>query len=73
MSERWELEVRNSKERVVPVELIRYFSGDYELSSKADHTKESEYSYKFIVKPPAKDKLTVTYTVTTRKGSNAKK
>lgn len=72
-TEEWELEVRNSKDETVPVELMRWFAGDFDLSSQAPHTKESEVSYKFIVPATAKDKTIVKYTLTTRKGSNAKK
>lgn len=72
-TEEWELEARNSKDETVPVELMRWFGGDYDLSSQSSHTKESEQSYKFIVNAKAKDKTLVKYTVTTRKGSNAKK
>ncbi|GAB4319420.1 MAG: DUF4139 domain-containing protein [Candidatus Sumerlaeia bacterium] len=72
-TEDWELEVRNSKAVSVPVEIVRWFQGDYELTSNAPKTQENQWSWKFVVQAPARDKSTIAYSVKTHKGSNAKK
>jgi hypothetical protein len=72
-TEEWTIEVRNSKDTAVPVEIVRYFSGDFDFTSQNDYEKESEDSRKFTVTVPGQDKRELNYTVLTRKGSNAKK
>jgi hypothetical protein len=71
--ETWEIEVQNSKEIEIVLDIRRNFPGDWDLSTAAKPEKVDGNKVKFVVplKPLEKQKLS--YELTTRHGTNATK
>ena len=71
--ETWEMEVQNSKDIPVRVDIRRNFSGDWTLTTQAKYENLDSTKTKFLVPlaPRAKQKLS--YELVTRHGTNATK
>jgi len=69
--ETWQIEVQNSKEIDVLLDIRRNFSGDWSIDSTDALEKVDATKIKFLVPLKAKAKQTLAYTVTTRQGSSA--
>ncbi len=73
ITERWEIELRNSKDIGVTVDLRRNFAGDWSLQTDAAYEKVDARKIKFMVPLKAHEAQTLRYEVTTRHGLNATK
>jgi len=71
--ETWEIEVQNSKEIDVALDIRRTFQGDWSLETQAAYEKVDATKIKFVVPLKPKEKRTLAYTVTVRHGTNATK
>ena len=69
--EAWEIEVQNSKEIDVVLDVRRNFNGDWTLTSEASYEKVDANKVKFLLPLKPHAKQTFTYEVTTRHGANA--
>ncbi len=67
----WQIEVQNSKDIPVIVDVRRNFSGDWQIESAAPYEKVDATKVKFLLPLKPREKTTVTYVVTLRKGTNA--
>jgi hypothetical protein len=68
--ETWQVEVQNSKEIDVVLDIRRNFSGDWSLATEASHEKVDANKVKFVVPLKPREKQTFTYELTTRQGVN---
>ncbi len=73
IKETWEVEVQNSKEIDVVLDLRRNFAGDWSIVTKAEYEKVDATKVKFLVPLKPHEKQKFTYEVTTRHGTNATK
>ena len=73
IKETWEIELQNSKEIDVTVDLRRNFSGDWTLETTAKYEKVDANKIKFIIPLKANEKQTISYKLTTRFGTNVTK
>ena len=71
--ETWEIEVQNSKEIDVLLDIRRNFSGDWSLVTDAKYEKVDATKVKFLFPLKSREKLKLTYELTTRHGSNVQK
>ncbi len=71
--ETWEIEIQNSKEIDVLLDIRRNFSGDWSLVTDAKYQKVDATKVKFLLPLKSREKLKLTYELTTRHGSNAQK
>ncbi len=69
--ETWEIEVQNSKEIDVVLDVRRNFNGDWSLTSQAGYEKVDANKVKFLLTLKPRGKETFAYEVTTRHGANA--
>ena len=69
--EAWEIEVQNSKEIDVVLDVRRNFNGDWSLTSEASYEKVDANKVKFLLPLKPHGKQTLAYEVTTRLGTNA--
>jgi hypothetical protein len=69
--ETWEIEVQNSKDIDVVLDVRRNFNGDWSLTSEANYEKVDANKVKFLLPLKPRAKQTFTYEVTTRHGTNA--
>ena len=69
--ETWQIEVQNSKEIPVMLDIRRNFNGDWDLATQATYEKVDASRVKFVRPLKPHEKQTFTYEVTTRTGSNA--
>jgi hypothetical protein len=69
--ETWQIELQNSKEIDVVVELRRNFGGDWTLVSAAPHENVDAHKVKFMIPLKPREKQTISYELTTRHGTNA--
>jgi hypothetical protein len=69
--ETWEVEVQNSKEIDVVLDIRRNFAGDWTLNTSATYEKVDANKVKFVVPLRAREKQKLTYELTTRHGTNA--
>jgi hypothetical protein len=67
----WQIEVQNSKDIPVVVDVRRNFSGDWQIESAAPFEKVDATKVKFVLPLKAREKTTVAYLVTLRQGTNA--
>ncbi len=70
--ETWQIEMQNSKEIPVVLDIRRNFAGDWTLSTQAPYEKVDATKVKFVRPLKPREKQTFTYEVTTRVGANAK-
>ena len=71
--ETWEIEVQNSKEIDVMLDIRRNFPGDWSLVTDAKYEKVDATKVKFLFPLKSREKLKLTYELTTRHGSNVQK
>jgi hypothetical protein len=69
--ETWEVEVQNSREIPVTVDIRRNFSGDWTLATAGTYEKVDATKVKFVRTLPPRQKQRFSYEVTTRHGTNA--
>jgi hypothetical protein len=67
----WQIEVQNSKDIPVIVDVRRNFSGDWQIESGTPYEKVDATKVKFLLPLKPREKATVTYLVTLRQGTNA--
>jgi hypothetical protein len=68
--ESWEVEVQNSKDIDVVLDVRRNFNGDWSLTSETNFEKVDANKVKFLLPLKPRGKQTVTYEVTTRHGTS---
>ncbi len=73
IKETWEVELQNSKEIDVVVDLRRNFAGDWSIVTKAEYEKVDATKVKFLVPLKAHEKQKFTYELTTRHGTNVQR
>ena len=66
----WQIEIQNSKDIPVIVDVRRSFAGDWSLDTTASYEKVDATKVKFLVPLKAREKTSFTYTVTLRHGTN---
>ena len=71
IKETWEVEVQNSKEIDVVLDIRRNFAGDWTLNTRAPYEKVDASKVKFVVPLKPREKQKFTYELTTRLGTNA--
>ncbi len=71
--ETWQIEVQNSKEIDVVLDVRRNFSGDWQLKADAKYEKVDANKIKFVVPLKSREKQTFRYELTTRCGVNVTK
>jgi hypothetical protein len=71
IKETWEVEVQNSKEIEVTLDIRRNFSGDWTINTQAQYETVDAGKVKFIVPLKPREKQKFTYEITTRYGTNA--
>jgi hypothetical protein len=71
IKETWEIELQNSKEIDILIDLRRNFSGDWTIETQASYEKVDANKIKFMIPLKAKQKQTISYQLTTRFGTNA--
>jgi hypothetical protein len=71
--ETWEIEVQNSKDIDVVLDIRRNFRGDWTLVTAAKHENVDATKVKFVLPLKSREKQTFTYELTTRHGTNATK
>jgi hypothetical protein len=71
VKETWEVEVQNSKEIEVVVDIRRNFAGDWSLKTDATYEAVDANKVKFVLPLKARENKKFSYEVTTNFGSNA--
>jgi hypothetical protein len=71
VKETWQVEVQNSKEIDVVLDVRRNFSGDWSLKTDANYEKVDANKVKFVLPLKAHEKRQFSYDLTTNFGSNA--
>jgi hypothetical protein len=69
--ETWEIEVQNSKDIPVVVDIRRNFSGDWTLATQQKYENVDKTKVKFVLPLAARAKLKFNYELVTRHGTNA--
>ncbi len=69
--ETWQIELQNSKEIDVIVDIRRNFSGDWSVATSAKYEKVDANKVKLLVPLKPRQIQTLSYTVTTRNGTSA--
>jgi hypothetical protein len=69
--ESWEIEVQNSKEIDVILDIRRNFSGDWSLVTRAEYENVDATKVKFVLPLKPREKQKLAYELTTRCGTNA--
>jgi hypothetical protein len=72
-TETWEIEVQNSKEIPIELDIRRHFSGDWSLATQALYEKIDATKVKFAIALKPREKQKFSYVVTIRHGTNATK
>jgi hypothetical protein len=67
----WEVELQNSKEIPVVLDIRRNFKGDWTLTTGEKYEKVDATKVKFVVPLKAGEKRTLAYELVTRHGTNA--
>ncbi len=71
--ETWQLEAQNSKEIDIALDVRRSFPGDWSLETQSPYEKVDAHKIKFLLPLRPHTRQTITYTLTTRHGTNATK
>ena len=71
--ETWEVEVQNSKDIDVVLDIRRNFSGDWSLTTVANYEKVDATKVKFVLPFKAREKQKFSYELTIRHGTNVTK
>jgi hypothetical protein len=69
----WQIELQNSKDIPVVIDVRRNCSGDWEIESAAKYEKVDATKVKFLVPLQPREKMVLTYVVTQRHGTNVKR
>jgi hypothetical protein len=69
--ETWEVDVQNSKEIDVVLDVRRSFAGDWRLNTSAPYETVDATKVKFVIPLTPRAKQKITYELTTRHGTNA--
>ena len=69
--EAWEIEVQNSKDIDIVLDIRRNFTGDWSLATQADFEKIDANKVKFVLPLKPREKQKFSYELTTRFGVNA--
>ncbi len=69
--ETWEIEVQNSKEIPVTIDIRRNFAGDWTLTSAQKHENVDKTKVKFVLPLASRAKQKFTYELVTKHGTNA--
>ena len=69
--ETWEIEVQNSKDIDITLDIRRNFSGDWSLVTEAGYEKVDANKVKFLRPLKPREKQMFSYELTTRRGTNA--
>jgi hypothetical protein len=69
--ETWEIEVQNSKDIPVVLDIRRTFQGDWTLATPAQYESVDATKVKFVVPLQPREQQKFTYELTTRHGTNA--
>jgi hypothetical protein len=69
--ETWDLEMQNSKDIDVVLDVRRNFSGDWALSTSARYENVDATKAKFVIPLKPRERQKLTYELTTRHGTNA--
>ena len=69
--ETWQIELQNSKEIDATLDVRRNFSGDWSLVTAASYEKIDANKIKFLAPLKPNQKQTLSYSLTTRHGTNA--
>jgi len=69
--ETWDIEVQNSKEIDVVLDIRRNFSGDWSLTTRGEYENVDATKVKFVLPLKPREKQRFTYELTTRHGTNA--
>jgi hypothetical protein len=69
--ETWQIELQNSKDIDVVLDIRRNFSGDWEVKSDAKYEKVDANKIKFVLPLKSREKRELSYELTTRNGINA--
>jgi hypothetical protein len=69
--ETWEIEVQNSKDIPVVLDIRRNFKGDWTMTTTAKYENVDKTKVKFIVPLAPRAKQKITYELVTRNGTNA--
>jgi hypothetical protein len=70
IKETWQIEVQNSKEIDVVLDVRRNFTGDWSIDTNAKYEKVDANKMKFVLPLKPREKQTFTYDLTTRYGTN---
>ena len=70
LKESWEIELQNSKDIDIVLDLRRNFSGDWDLKTEAPNEKVDANKIKFLRPLTSREKQKFTYELTTRYGVN---
>ena len=73
IKEQWQVEVQNSKEIDVVLDIRRNFSGDWELKSETSYENVDKTKVKFVRPLKSHEKQKFSYELTTRYGTNVTK
>jgi hypothetical protein len=73
IKEEWTMEIQNSKEIPVVVDVRRNFSGDWTLATQSTYEKVDANKVKFVLPLKPGEQKTVSYRLTTRHGLNITK
>ena len=69
--ETWEIEIQNSKDIDVVLDIRRNFAGDWTLGSGTRHENVDATKVKFVLPLKPREKQRFTYELETRHGTNA--
>jgi hypothetical protein len=73
--EDWKIEIRNSNPQAVPIKVVRYFEGDWEIDPKTDGAtkfrKRDQYSVEFETRVEGLSTKALEYTLTTHHGTRS--
>ena len=69
--ETWEVEVQNSKDIAVVLDVRRTFPGDWTLTTQTRYESVDAHKVKFVLPLAARAKQKFTYQLVTRHGTNA--
>lgn len=69
--ETWQIEVRNSRDIDITLDIRRNFGGDWSIDTTAPHEKLDANKVKFVMPLKSREQRTFAYELTTRNGVNA--
>ena len=69
----WKIDVQNSKDIPVLVDVRRNFSGDWEIDSATTYQKVDATKVKFLIALRPREKTTLSYVMALHHGTNARR